>query len=1506
MSEKLLSLPDLPTDSGVSVPAQGRGRALDPVDVGIAGRSFDLNMREFKAGVEKGTSSFGDLGELLIGRGFDYYKDKAIGEAGFPVDPDYEPLEDDRFLNLPERYQDIMLTARSYGEGTVLLRMFEKQLAKDRFLAQAGPMAGVGRAVGEILTDAPVLMATGPVGLLAGFPLYTAGKSAIRYANDPSFTVEEGVSHTAMAFGFGAALTGLHYGVRSLRMGTGRKSPEQYAREINDETLSMESGFSSAEREAHLVDNAIDLPEAGAAVQVKALNDARMTFESNVIDLMNDSKFLDNPANEHLINGLIQVGNFLKESVEGQGIFRNLEHFNNFKASFHDLMDQAAVAVGDTGRAIDVTALKKAVDDIPFFRAEPPIQTERSILNQYRNVNDSAGMKGLVNQMAGSGHITEATQKAMIAVLDVMPDNFFRDASFRIANFGKNVGNGGSYQFLQDIIKVYGVGLALRPAASAGGKTLAHEVNHRVFFSMASEAELKFGRKIFDDVQIRPETKEFIERYNKKEHFSEWFAEEAGHYWVRRIEQGPAAALTFLEKLHTKNALELANLFERMFLRVYEFGRRLAGKPEITVGLDQMMDDFFLGLTKRIDKKSARAIQKDMEKFRTNRAVRFDDEFDFLTGPRGAPNTNLDHRLLRSGETRLLDEVADTRPVDDISSGMPFERNFDPGDGARLIPAWMLEKLPDSPVKRLLESDNAFSRHIASYLVEHPFYQRQNALGKVTPHGVDRNVAVEWIAPMVDALKATDDFYKAYRQRFHNEAGRPSGQAVPHDFSLIQIADDKLRGSGGAVTRNEFMIQVGRAKIRMQRTEGPGADLLPEAVQAATVWDTKVYRRAGEAAQEAGVFSISQRRRISHLQAKLSELEASTNTGLGMTVKQLRYWESLESQIAALQKEASAADSFALDPNYMNRIWLKNVVEERRQELTAIFVKQGGYTAEEASGKIEAILNGKPFTEIGEDLTGTARSIKQREVDIDSIYLEDFIELNVAAAGRYYATRIGADIELTRQFGSIDLKEIVDGIRSTYADDIFRADPKYLADVAAFEKAAGNGGPEGFIPPKPNKAAAPIVKAMEGDIRDIQGIRDRIRGTYGIPDDPTTWTNRGIRVAKMWNATSLLTGALAATPDLAKTIFSDGLTRTIGTTLEAFKSDIGFLATAKLAKREAELAGEALDMYLSMRSALFADLADSLSAVSPLERKMADATQQFFNIAGMNPWNEAVKTMASLITGSRIIEESANLVKGRINKTELTKLSNVGIDVETARVIVEQTEKHGMAGERVRIAKTQLWDKTAEAQAAAAIYTRALGKDINRIIVTPGKGETPLFMSKPIMGLILQFKTFAISATHRTLTPGLQLKDQNFLMGVIASVGLGALVNEIRRYQLGITSEQDFGDWLASSIDRSGVIGAVTDLNGALETLSDNRFGLRPLLGSSKSFGSSGLSQLGVFGGPTVQQAGNAARVLWDLGPGNVDERTVNSAKRLIPMSKLFWTDGLFDLVEDGANALVE
>ncbi len=913
-----------------------------------------------------------------------------------------------------------------------------------------------------------------------------------------------------------------------------------------------------------------------------------------------------------------------------------------------------------------------------------------------------------------------------------------------------------------------------------------------------------------------------------------------------------------------------------------------------------------------------------------------------------------------------------------------------------------LEILRDGPVKRVLREGSDFGKTMVSRLVEHPFFQKKNLGKQRTAHGVDREVAVNWTAPMVDAMKETEQIWVRYRQRVSNSnATTVTGQWIRD-----------LRGRQGALSFDEFLNEVGKAK----RSAGNDAGFDPAVIEAANLWHNRIYKPLGEAAKKQKMFSQGLRRELWKVREAARNAVSKAAPKEKAAVK-AQYKEQIDDLVTRIKQ----ADTQDLDPAFLNRIYRKDLIRADIEGFKNI-LRNAGRTEEEAAGITNAILRGIPrnadddiMGSIEEMAVGRARSLMERSLnDIPDNAFGDFLESNIFALGKYYVARVGPDVELTKAFGSIDLHRQIDAIRTQWLQRI--------DDAPAVDRAK-------------------LQKLMDQEIEDIKVIRDRIRGTYGLPDNPDSWTNRGLRLTKMYNAVTMLTGAIAAVPDVGRLVMYDGMYRMFGNSFDVLNGNLSLL---KLAKQEAQLAGEALDMYMSMRAAIFADLSDAMSATSQFEKMAATGTQQFFNVSLMNPWNVGVKTMASLITGSRIIDESikwssplrnsakatieygevvsnrtGTRVAAKYNKAqnkvfvdldmlrekwaakawtkpavkgvdplpenqfktfeefrdfviehelahadvrpkgqslgayenqmnqialkrmgsrnapsaeyEQTKLARSGIDVDMAARISVQFEQHGLRQGTVRIAKTHLWT---DRQAAEA-YTKALGKEINTIIVTPGKGELPNFMGggferfqkarkaerlrkiregeeltlseqfedmfmSPQMGqLILQFKTFGAAATQRVLVPGLQQPDMKFILGAGGLVAMGVMLDHIRDQQNNIKRPKTTGERLRSGIERSGVLGYFADINGGIETLSDGRFGIGPLLGDTPHKAAA-YRKFGVVAGPTMQTARTWAKVLSGVSDGEIGKRDSYYLRRTLPMNRVAWADGLFDWAQDG------
>ena len=177
-------------------------------------------------------------------------------------------------------------------------------------------------------------------------------------------------------------------------------------------------------------------------------------------------------------------------------------------------------------------------------------------------------------------------------------------------------------------------------------------------------------------------------------------------------------------------------------------------------------------------------------------------------------------------------------------------------------------------------------------------------------------------------------------------------------------------------------------------------------------------------------------------------------------------------------------------------------------------------------------------------------------------------------------------------------------------------------------------------------------------------------------------------------------------------------------------------------------------------------------------------------------------------------------------------------------------------------------------------------------------------MSKELGSTIAQFKKFAMSATQRMLMRGMQERDLDFLFGSMMLMGSGMLIDGIyHKYRFNRDySKLSLTQKLLNAFDRSGLAGIYTDVNKAIETLTDNRFGISPMLGEKKPYGSSTRWKMGTVFGASGGQIYNIFDILYDVGGNKYNHHTAKNVRRLIPFQNVWYLDWLFDDIQKGLN----
>lgn len=563
-----------------------------------------------------------------------------------------------------------------------------------------------------------------------------------------------------------------------------------------------------------------------------------------------------------------------------------------------------------------------------------------------------------------------------------------------------------------------------------------------------------------------------------------------------------------------------------------------------------------------------------------------------------------------------------------------------------------------------------------------------------------------------------------------------------------------------------------------------------------------------------------------------------------------------QSELRALNKKVKSTDRL----NASRERNLKNSEPLSREEAED--------AADEIVNKIIGAPSGfVPADVIPEKIIGRAGFTKSRSLLIPDERIEDFLESDINHVMESYLRQIGPEIELTARFGSKDMGEQIRQVSEEYTQLIRDA--------------------------KTPKERAKLEKQRSADLRDIEGMRDRLIGTYGAPKDPRSFFVRAGRVARNVNFLRLLGGmTISALPDLARPMMQHGLAKS----LQPLGVMLRNMSAIKAATKDLREMAVGLDYVLSTRTKAIADLTDPYSRRSALERGLNWGTQKFGNWSLMNQWNTTLKSWSGLIVQSRILDNAQLLSAGKeVPQKEIRKLAQLGIDQGMLGRIAEQYSKHGENMDGLLTGHSHLWDDRVVREA----FQAAVLKDVDSTIVTPGAGDTPLMMSTEAGKMVMQFKTFIFASHNRVLASGIQQGDASFYLGALGSIALGAMVYTMKQNLSGREVDYRPNNLVKEGLDRSGMLGWLSEPVNTVENMSGGRFGLGAMFGAPPVSRFQSRNAIGALMGPTFDMAGDGATIANGVLNGEFDDKQTHAVRKLLPYQNLFYISPLLNRVEE-------
>lgn len=578
------------------------------------------------------------------------------------------------------------------------------------------------------------------------------------------------------------------------------------------------------------------------------------------------------------------------------------------------------------------------------------------------------------------------------------------------------------------------------------------------------------------------------------------------------------------------------------------------------------------------------------------------------------------------------------------------------------------------------------------------FLERSVLGGSVTPNGGSVfQRAHMWLREVYLAREAIRSQYLKYLGL------RADGTRIGREASIIA---QRLPGVGararGHMTLTEFRAEVARAQVGFD-------DVLPEAVEAAKVLD-EGFKRIEVEARKQGMFE-GQRERSIRAGKKRNLARQYRNDAEAVERSHPDLADDYRASAERLEIEADALDTIAAEKptmpfreeRYYHRMWNTAAIEANRDQLQRILAR--AYHRENhpnpdaaADAAIDLIMMEPTGTAI--HAPGSPSALRHRSIPVTNKEVFDFIVQDPETVAVQYYRRMGAAVEMTREFGdSAGLDEL----------DRLRLDMRR------------RGIPD-------DKAQMALQRWLDA--------RDRIAGgLHG--SNPLSWGNRAARAAR--NFTSIYALGRVALSQLldplkASLVQGLGLSRVVGREgsagiiqglAAAFNGDLHKFNIGGPAK----LTGEATELALARAMSRFIEEDDAVlvQQQTRVERWLAQlqAPNSVANLIA--PMTTFFKEIVGFTAAHNIIDDARRVSEavragGEPDSAAVKRLSRNGIDVLDAHLLADMPVE--MTDNGLIMPNAMAWEGEG-GERARRLLLAAVSGEVRRSVITPGPLDRP-------------------------------------------------------------------------------------------------------------------------------------------------------------------------------------
>jgi len=519
----------------------------------------------------------------------------------------------------------------------------------------------------------------------------------------------------------------------------------------------------------------------------------------------------------------------------------------------------------------------------------------------------------------------------------------------------------------------------------------------------------------------------------------------------------------------------------------------------------------------------------------------------------------------------------------------------------------------------------------------------------------------------------------------------------------------------------------------------------------------------------------------------------------------------------------------------------------------------------------------------------SSKHIKQRNLDIPTYLVADFIEMNPISVMKAYTGKIAPHYEWSKQFGRGGLE-------------------KTLSDI---EDAIINAGLS--------------QKTVQRVHKDFVSLYDRVMKT--VVKEPHALNQKIRRVLNDYATLNFLGSAGFSTlPDYAKIIMEHELGTVFKTLSGLFKDQ-----RVSLSKSEARIAGEALEILMGDTHLRFSDdMINNPFGDGFYAKGMDKVKQGFFFLNGLAPLTNIAKRLDGIMRGHTIIDYALKAKKNSATQFQKEWLARNNI---TQKMIDEIADKAGWQNTKkdntgLYLANSETWLAKGVSQETLDGFRSSMNSGISNTILMGTPADKPiavdgvfyvpynigrLFGMKQdnrvqgysriengLLALPFQFLSYSFAASNKITASFAQGTLTNPIIGMFAAMGLGYMSLEIKYAMYPyILDEMSWRDKFARAFDASGLMALHSDLAysvlnnaTALGYVNDENFGISPKYKVPTEGAERTLDVAGQWIGPAGGLVGDIGLGLYQLHHENYAEGTetlINTA----PGRSLWFIKGL-------------